>query len=69
MFEVIIIVCAVALIVWIVWKVRAHDRMLEKATLDQAWRIVLNDPHYGHRRQYEERKREDETRSRKEAGL
>lgn len=69
MLEIIIIFCAVASIVWIIWKVRAHDRVLRKATLDQAWRIVLEDPHYAHRRQYEERKHEDEARSRKEAGL
>ena len=62
----IIIVCIVAFIVWVVWKVRAHDRALDKAketaALEQAWRAVLDDPHYEHRRQYEERKREEEAR-------
>jgi hypothetical protein len=36
MLEIIIMLCAVGSILWIVWKVRAHDRVLEKATLDQA---------------------------------
>jgi hypothetical protein len=67
MLEISIIFCVVVSIVWIVWKLRAHDRALEKAALDQAWRVVLDDPHYGHRRQYEERKREEEARLRKEA--
>jgi hypothetical protein len=37
--------------------------------LDRAWRIVLEDPNYPHRRRYEERKRDDEARARKEEGL
>jgi hypothetical protein len=65
--EIIIILFLVASIVWIVRKVRAHDRALEKDALHQAWRIVLDDPHYVHRRQYEERKHEEEARLRKEA--
>jgi hypothetical protein len=67
MLEIVIIFCVVVSIVWIVWKLRAHDQALEKATLDQAWRVVLDDPHYEHRRQYEERKHEDEARLRREA--
>ncbi len=60
----------IVLVVWIVWKVRVHDRMLENATLDQAWRIVLTDPHYAHRREYEERRHELEAQLRKaKAGL
>jgi hypothetical protein len=67
MLEIVIIFCVVVSIVWIVWKLRAHDQALEKATLDQAWRVVLDDPHYEHRRQYEERKHEDEAPLRREA--
>jgi hypothetical protein len=67
MLEIVIIFCVVVSIVWIVSKLRAHDQALEKATLDQAWRVVLDDPHYEHRRQYEERKHEDEARLRREA--
>ena len=57
---VIIIPILIVFIVWIVWKLRSDKRVLEKAGLEQAWRIVLNDPHYAHRRQYEEHKREAE---------
>jgi hypothetical protein len=35
--------------------------------VEQAWRIVLDDPHYAQRRQYEEHKRAEEARLRKEA--
>jgi hypothetical protein len=67
MFEILIIFCVIASIVWIVWKLRSHDRALKKATLDQAWRVVLDDPHYEHRREYEERRHEEEVRLRNEA--
>jgi hypothetical protein len=40
-------------IVWIVWKMRASD----EAALDQAWRMVLDDPRYLDRRHLKERKR------------
>ncbi len=67
MLEIVIIIFVVAAIAWVVQKLRAHDRALKRATLDQAWLIVLNDPHYEHRRQYEERRHEEEARLRKEA--
>jgi hypothetical protein len=60
MLEIIIIFCVVGSIAWIAWKVRAHDRTLEKAALDQAWRVVLDDPHYMDRRRYEESKRDND---------
>jgi len=56
-------------IVWIFWKKRAETRASKEDALEQAWREVMNDPNYEHRRHYEERKREDEARARKEAGL
>jgi hypothetical protein len=56
MLEIIIILCVVAGIVWIIRKVRAEDRALDDAALDQAWRIVLDDPNYMDRRHHEERK-------------
>ena len=67
MLEIVILLCVVVSIVWIVWKVRAHDEALENAALDQAWRVILDDPHYEHRRQYEERKHEYEAQLRREA--
>jgi hypothetical protein len=67
--ELVILFLVVAGIVWIVWKMRASSRASNAADLDQAWRVVLSDPNYLHRRRYEERKREDEARARKEEGL
>jgi len=64
--EIILFLGVIASIIWIVLKVRSHDRSLEKAALDQAWRIVLDDPHYAARRVYEERRHEDEARLRRE---
>jgi hypothetical protein len=37
--------------------VREHKQAIAKDVLDQAWREVLNDPHYMERRHFEERKR------------
>jgi len=34
--------------------------------LSEAWRVVLDDPHYEHRRRYEEKLREDDLRLTKE---
>ncbi len=72
--ELIVFVCLAAAVVWFVWIARKHDRESEKAakkaTLDQAWRIVLADPHYEQRRQFEERRHEVKAQLRKEgAGL
>jgi len=55
--EIILILFVVACIISIVWKVRTHNQALKKAALDQAWREVLDDPHYMERRHLEERKR------------
>jgi len=67
--EFIVIFILVGSIVWIFWKVRAATRASKEAALNRAWREVLNDPNYMHRRRYEERKREEEARVRKEEGL
>ncbi len=48
----------IALIVWVVWKVRTKKREEEKDRLDEAWHTVLSDPNYLHRRRYEEYKSE-----------
>ena len=56
--EIIIFLLAGGSIVWIVWKARTENRALEKAALDDAWRLVLNDPDYMNRRRCEERKRD-----------
>ena len=64
-------VAVIVLIPWTVWKMWTREQRLEKATkkatLEQAWHIVLADPHYEQRRQHEEHKHEVEAQLRKEA--
>jgi hypothetical protein len=59
MFEIIIIVgfLAVVCLAWVVWTESKSKQTLDKDTLDQAWRDVLDDPHHAEQRHYEERKR------------
>jgi FtsZ-interacting cell division protein ZipA len=60
----IIILILVASIAWVVWTERKSKQALDKDALNQAWREVLDDPHYIERRHYEERMRvEDEARA------
>jgi len=61
------LVVLVVWIAWTVWKWWAREQRLEKAALEQAWRIVLADPHYEQRRQYEEHKHKVEAQLRKDA--
>ena len=65
------LVAVIVLIPWIVWKMYAREQRLEKATkkatLEQAWHIVLADPHYEQRRLHEEHKHKVEAQLRKEA--
>lgn len=59
-----IILIVVAFIAWVVWTEQKSKQALDKDLLDQAWREVLDDPHYMERRHYEERKRvEDQARA------
>ena len=55
----------VALIVLAIWKGRTMRRASDQARLDKAWRIVLSDPNYAHRRRVEEYNREVEAQARK----
>lgn len=57
MTELIIILIIVACIAWIVWILWESEQVLKEAVLDDAWREVLDDPHYMERRHLEERKR------------
>ena len=43
------------------------EKATKKATLEQAWHIVLADPHYEQRRLHEEHKHKVEAQLRKEA--
>ncbi len=52
----------------VIWKRRQHKREHE-FKLSEAWRIVLDDPNYVHRRRYEEKLREDEISLDKEHAL
>jgi len=67
----IIILLLIAGVGWIIWRWRVKDRV----ELDQAWRLVLEDPNYEHRRRYyeqlvssEQRKAEEDARIRKKEG-
>jgi hypothetical protein len=55
----------VALIVWAVWKAQTKRQASDEARLDEAWRVVLSDPNYTHRRRIEEYDREVEVQARK----
>lgn len=55
--EIVIVLIGIAGIVWVVWTVREYEQAVAKGILDQAWREVLDDPHYLERRHIEERKR------------
>ena len=60
----IVILIVVVCIAWVVWTERKSKQVLDKDALDEAWREVLDDPHYMERRHYEERKRvEDQARA------
>ena len=68
----IVILLLMAVVGWIIWRWRAKDRM----ELDRAWRLVLEDPNYEHRRRYyeqlvhsEQRRVEEDARIKKEEGL
>ncbi len=53
----IIVVIVAASVAWLVWLVRQEKKKEDEIALDDAWREVLNDPHYTERRLLEERKR------------
>ena len=68
----IFILFLIAVVGWIIWRWRVKDR----AELDRAWRLVLEDPNYEHRRRYyehlvhsEQRRAEEDARIKKEEGL
>ena len=64
MAAIIIIFIVVVFIAWVVWTEQKSKLAFDKDLLDQAWREVLDDPHYMERRHYEERKRvEDQARA------
>jgi FtsZ-interacting cell division protein ZipA len=61
---IIIILIVVVCIAWVVWTEQKSKQALDRDALDQAWREVLDDPHYMERRLYQERMRvEDQARA------
>ncbi|MGA7665904.1 MAG: hypothetical protein WBW13_13845 [Pseudolabrys sp.] len=64
MAAIIIIFIVVVCIAWVVWTAQKSKLAFDKDALEQAWREVLDDPHYMERRHYEERMRvEDQARA------
>lgn len=57
MVAIIIIFIVVVCVAWVVWTEQKSKQALDRDALAQAWREVLDDPHYMERRHYEERKR------------
>jgi hypothetical protein len=55
--EFILIVLLVAGLIWLVMRGRRRAAEANETTLQRAWRIVLDDPHYPERKALEERKR------------
>ncbi len=64
--ELVIIFLLVALIAFLMMRSRRKEKRRHDMALSEAWRVVLDDPHYVHRRRYEEKLREDDLRLRKE---
>jgi len=64
--EVIIIFLLVALIASLMARAHRAEKHRHEMVLSEAWRVVLDDPHYVHRRRYEEKLREDDLRLKKE---
>jgi uncharacterized membrane protein len=62
--EIVIIIFLVAAIAWLVMSVRRSVLASEHATLNSAWREVLDDPNYNERRVLEEQKRAAENQER-----
>lgn len=63
--EIIVVPFIAAVIVWAVWKARTKRQTSDQLRLDEAWRVVLSDPNYTHRRRLEEYDREVEAQARK----
>ncbi len=56
MAELVVLVIIAVFFGWIAWIVWGVKQTLDKVMLDEAWRTVLDDPHYKERRHLEERK-------------
>jgi hypothetical protein len=63
--EFVVVPLVIGVIVWVVWKAQTKRHASDEARLDEAWRVVLSDPNYTHRRRLEEYNREVEAEARK----
>ena len=67
--EIMVIFLLVALIAFLMVRAHRAEKYRHEIMLSEAWRVVLDDPHYEHRRRYEEKLREDDLRLKKEHTL
>jgi hypothetical protein len=67
--DLLVIIVFFGSIVYVVLRWRKNVRSERKMILDGAWRIVLSDPNYDHRRNYEERARKNKLTIRQSEGL
>ncbi len=67
--EILIILLLIVLIVFFMVRARGVEKRRHEMALSEAWRLVLDDPHYEHRRRYEEKLRQDDLRLKKEHAL
>jgi hypothetical protein len=64
--ELALLIALVAFVTFLLIHGRTKRRHEEQMQLTEAWRVVLSDPQYAHRRLYEEKLREDEVKFKKE---
>lgn len=67
--EIVVILLLILLIAFLVVRAHRGAKRRQEMVLSDAWRVVLDDPHYEHRRRYEEKLREDDLRLKKEHAL
>ena len=62
--EILVVSFVAVVAILVAWRMRTKRRASDKVRLDEAWRLVLNDPNYPHRRRIEEFNREVEAKAR-----
>ncbi len=67
--EILVILLLILLVAFFIVRARSMEKQRHEMALNEAWRVVLEDPHYEHRRRYEEKLREDDLRLKKEHAL
>ncbi len=67
--EILIILLLIVVIAFFVVRAHGVEKRRHEMALSEAWRLVLDDPHYEHRRRYEEKLRQDDVRLKKEHAL